>query len=281
MPFSVVHMGAFRLRQPGHRDRTARRVPRRSPGAPRRGRSRARRSDVPQSSRDRVRRQLEDLYRELLECYHCSVAHPSFSKAIDVAPDVYALETPPSLLSQFGPPRNGGGGVYDAQGEITRGQFIFFPEHGDQRHAGPAEPLDRPDHPARAPTGPTATSTTSSPRVPTKRGSRSTSRSTTGRGGGPNAGRAGTRRDAHRRSRPRRATAGIGAADRPVSDARHRRARRIGAPAPPTGVRDRATRPRTSEVARPRDIRYLVRGFALVLPGPAGYPLRCSRGAEQ
>ena len=61
-----------------------------------------------------------------LECYHCSVAHPSFSKAIDVAPDVYSLETRPSLLSQFGPPRNGGGGVYDAVGEIARGQFHFL-----------------------------------------------------------------------------------------------------------------------------------------------------------
>jgi choline monooxygenase len=61
-----------------------------------------------------------------LECYHCSVAHPSFSKAIDVAPDTYSLETRPSLLSQFGPPRNGGGGVYDALGEITRGQFHFL-----------------------------------------------------------------------------------------------------------------------------------------------------------
>jgi phenylpropionate dioxygenase-like ring-hydroxylating dioxygenase large terminal subunit len=61
-----------------------------------------------------------------LECYHCSVAHPSFSKAIDVAPDRYSLETRPSLLSQFGPSRNGGGGIYDAQGEITRGQFHFL-----------------------------------------------------------------------------------------------------------------------------------------------------------
>jgi choline monooxygenase len=61
-----------------------------------------------------------------LECYHCSVAHPSFSKAIDVAPDSYSLETRPSLLSQFGPPRNGGGGVYDADGEISRGQFHFL-----------------------------------------------------------------------------------------------------------------------------------------------------------
>jgi len=61
-----------------------------------------------------------------LECYHCSVAHPTFSKAIDVAPDAYGLETRPGLLSQFGPPRNGGGGVYDASGEIARGQFHFL-----------------------------------------------------------------------------------------------------------------------------------------------------------
>jgi phenylpropionate dioxygenase-like ring-hydroxylating dioxygenase large terminal subunit len=63
-----------------------------------------------------------------LECYHCSVAHPSFSKAIDVAPDTYSLEARPSFLSQFGPPRNGGGGIYDATGEIARGQFhLLFP----------------------------------------------------------------------------------------------------------------------------------------------------------
>ena len=61
-----------------------------------------------------------------LECYHCAIAHPSFSKAIDVAPDSYSLEARPGLLSQFGPPRNGGGGVYDADGEITRGQFHFL-----------------------------------------------------------------------------------------------------------------------------------------------------------
>jgi phenylpropionate dioxygenase-like ring-hydroxylating dioxygenase large terminal subunit len=63
-----------------------------------------------------------------LECYHCTVAHPSFSKAIDVAPENYTLETRPGLLTQFGPPRNGGGGVYDATGEIERGQFhLIFP----------------------------------------------------------------------------------------------------------------------------------------------------------
>ena len=58
-----------------------------------------------------------------LECYHCAVAHPSFSKAIDVAPGVYTLEEHPTFSSQYGPPKNGGGGVYDATGEIDRGQF--------------------------------------------------------------------------------------------------------------------------------------------------------------
>jgi phenylpropionate dioxygenase-like ring-hydroxylating dioxygenase large terminal subunit len=63
-----------------------------------------------------------------LECYHCSVAHPSFSKAVDVSQDAYALEVRGRLASQFGPPRNGGGGVYDAVGAIDRGQFhLLFP----------------------------------------------------------------------------------------------------------------------------------------------------------
>jgi len=63
-----------------------------------------------------------------LECYHCAVAHPSFSRAIDVAPDAYILEEHPTFSSQYGPPKNGGGGVYDAAGEIDRGQFhLLFP----------------------------------------------------------------------------------------------------------------------------------------------------------
>ena len=61
-----------------------------------------------------------------LECYHCAVAHPSFSKAIDVAPDAYSLEEHPTFSSQYGPPKNGGGGVYDASGEVDRGQFHFL-----------------------------------------------------------------------------------------------------------------------------------------------------------
>ena len=63
-----------------------------------------------------------------LECYHCSVAHPSFAKAIDVTPDAYSLDVRPTFLSQYGPPRANGGGVYDASGEIARGQFhLLFP----------------------------------------------------------------------------------------------------------------------------------------------------------
>ena len=63
-----------------------------------------------------------------LECYHCAIAHPSFSKAIDVAPGTYSMEEHPTFSSQFGPAKNGGGGIYDATGEIDRGQFhLLFP----------------------------------------------------------------------------------------------------------------------------------------------------------
>ncbi|MGZ8687126.1 MAG: SRPBCC family protein [Gaiellaceae bacterium] len=61
-----------------------------------------------------------------LECYHCAVAHPSFSKAIDVAPEAYTLDEHPTFSSQYGPAKNGGGGVYDASGEVERGQFHFL-----------------------------------------------------------------------------------------------------------------------------------------------------------
>ena len=63
-----------------------------------------------------------------LECYHCAVAHPTLAKALDVSPDGYGLETHGRLATQIGPARNGGGGVYDATGEVERGQFhLLFP----------------------------------------------------------------------------------------------------------------------------------------------------------
>ena len=36
-----------------------------------------------------------------LECYHCPVAHPGFSKVVDVDPDAYLLESNESFWSQF------------------------------------------------------------------------------------------------------------------------------------------------------------------------------------
>jgi choline monooxygenase len=58
-----------------------------------------------------------------LECYHCAVAHPSFSQALDVSPDAYALSTNGLLLSQSGPPRS-----HDADGTVGHGQFhLLFP----------------------------------------------------------------------------------------------------------------------------------------------------------
>ena len=63
-----------------------------------------------------------------LECYHCAVAHPSFAQAIDVSPEGYALRGDGVLLTQLGSPRPGGGGVYDAEGPVERGQFhLLFP----------------------------------------------------------------------------------------------------------------------------------------------------------
>ena len=40
-----------------------------------------------------------------LECYHCPVAHPGFSKVIDVDPDSYRLFVEDGVLSQVGPLR--------------------------------------------------------------------------------------------------------------------------------------------------------------------------------
>ena len=65
-----------------------------------------------------------------LECYHCAVAHPSFSAIVDVAPDSYRLRTSGLTSSQFGPLRESGGSPF-ANGEIPRSQFHFvWPNFG-------------------------------------------------------------------------------------------------------------------------------------------------------
>ena len=62
-----------------------------------------------------------------LECYHCPVAHPSFSKLIDVDPDAYLLESDGLLSSQFGPVRLGNGKrPYDPDGPVERAQYHFL-----------------------------------------------------------------------------------------------------------------------------------------------------------
>jgi choline monooxygenase len=45
-----------------------------------------------------------------LECYHCPVAHPGFSRLVDVDPDSYALTGDGPVWSQRGRAGEGGGG---------------------------------------------------------------------------------------------------------------------------------------------------------------------------
>ena len=51
-----------------------------------------------------------------LECYHCAVAHPSFTALVDVSPDAYRLEVGRLHSTQIGPARDG----------ETRSQFHFI-----------------------------------------------------------------------------------------------------------------------------------------------------------
>jgi phenylpropionate dioxygenase-like ring-hydroxylating dioxygenase large terminal subunit len=59
-----------------------------------------------------------------LECYHCAVAHPGFSAAVDVSPDAYRLEAHGLVSSQLGPLRDGKS--FLAGGEIPHSQFHFL-----------------------------------------------------------------------------------------------------------------------------------------------------------
>ena len=132
-----------------------------------------------------------------LECYHCAVAHPSLAKAIDVSADAYRLETRPTFSSQIAAPRNGGGGVYDATGEIEAGQFhLLFPNTVDQRDARSHEPVDRTGLPRGAGTRVPLSWTTSSGRTWTRLEERVSRARHAGRRRGPGARRARPRGDA-------------------------------------------------------------------------------------
>lgn len=54
-----------------------------------------------------------------LECYHCPVAHPGFSREVDVDPDSYVLEPSAWSSSQYASARK------ERDHEIDRGQFHF------------------------------------------------------------------------------------------------------------------------------------------------------------
>ena len=61
-----------------------------------------------------------------LECYHCRIAHPDFSKTIDTSPDEYLLATAATYSTQHGPPRDDG--IIDTAGEVGRSQFhLLYP----------------------------------------------------------------------------------------------------------------------------------------------------------
>ena len=64
-----------------------------------------------------------------LECYHCAVAHPGFSSAIDVRPEEYRLTAYKWFASQIGHVRQsaleGKAAIptYDAKGEVAQAQY--------------------------------------------------------------------------------------------------------------------------------------------------------------
>jgi phenylpropionate dioxygenase-like ring-hydroxylating dioxygenase large terminal subunit len=69
-----------------------------------------------------------------LECYHCAIAHPGFSAAIDVRPDKYDLSVHGWFCSQVGHVRPSAlegkskVKIYDARGEVAQAQYhLLFP----------------------------------------------------------------------------------------------------------------------------------------------------------
>jgi phenylpropionate dioxygenase-like ring-hydroxylating dioxygenase large terminal subunit len=67
-----------------------------------------------------------------LECYHCAVAHPSFSAAIDVRPDSYQLTWHGWFCTQTGNVRQAAldgkthAKLYDVRGEVVESQYFLL-----------------------------------------------------------------------------------------------------------------------------------------------------------
>ena len=171
------HLGPVRLRQPRSRRAAAVRGARRPAGDGRRQRPRPRRPPLPLPRPLGAAGQLEGRALEnYLECYHCPVAHPGFSKVIDVDPDAYRLSVE-GLRLEPGRARC----REEARPRPRRHAPVPVPlplaEHDDQHLAGPAERLDRALGAAR-PARRSRRPTTSSARMSPRSGSRSRSRST-------------------------------------------------------------------------------------------------------
>jgi choline monooxygenase len=76
----------------------------------------------------------KSMLENYLECYHCPVAHPGFSAAVDVNPERYRLTAHGGLLSQVGHVRASalegrtGVEIYDVRGEVTQAQYhVLWP----------------------------------------------------------------------------------------------------------------------------------------------------------
>jgi phenylpropionate dioxygenase-like ring-hydroxylating dioxygenase large terminal subunit len=94
-----------------------------------------------------------------LECYHCPVAHPGFSKVIDVDPDAYLLSSDGLVASQFGTPRpaalaGDGKAPYNPRGEVAQAQYhLLWPNTTINVEAGPGNlsvDSTRPNGPGRS-----------------------------------------------------------------------------------------------------------------------------------
>jgi choline monooxygenase len=76
-----------------------------------------------------------------LECYHCPVAHPEFSRVIDVRPEEYQLSSSGWIWSQVGPLRESvrsGNGSSWARGPIADSQFhLVWPNLTLNTYPGP------------------------------------------------------------------------------------------------------------------------------------------------
>lgn len=85
-------------------------------------------------SRDawQARANWKTMLENYLECYHCAVAHPGFSAAIDVRPDVYSLAPHGWFSSQAGRVRPAAlegktkVPLYDIRGEVAESQYHFL-----------------------------------------------------------------------------------------------------------------------------------------------------------